>query len=131
MYDYMSLPTICPKTRSGPCIGNKCKMYLMDWRSNEEYCIIEYYSAFDRKNLGKPIVDSYAAKVKSTRKNSTKPEIFVDVESKFDSLRETEKPERQPKQAADNIPSTVKKTKNITDLGDIPDDYEKQLWDKL
>ena len=131
MYDYMSLPTICPETGSGPCIGNKCKMYLMDWRSNEEYCIIKYYSAFDRKNLGEPVVDSYAAKVKSTRKNSTKAATFVDAGSKFDISPETEIPEHQPKQAADNITSKVKKTKNITDQGDIPDDYEKQLWEKL
>ena len=129
MYDYMSLPTICPKTGSGPCIGNKCKMYLMDWRSNEEYCIIEYYSAFDRKKLGEPIVDNYAANVKSTSKNSTKAATFVDLGSKSDISQETEIPERQPKQAVDNITSKVKKTKNITDQGDIPEDYEEQFWD--
>ena len=106
-------------------------MYILDWRSNEEYCIMGYYFTPDRKNLGEPIVDNYAAKVKSTRKNSTEAAIFVGVGSKFDSLRETEKPERQPKQAADNIKSKVKKTKNITDLGDVPEDYEEQFWDKL
>ncbi len=127
----MSLPTVCPKTGSGPCIGNKCQMYVLDWRSNEEYCIIGYYSTPDRKNQGEPVVDNYAAKVKSSSKNSTKAAIFVDAGSKSDSHQETEKPERQPKQAADNITLKVKKTKNITDLGDIPDDYEKEFWDKL
>ena len=106
-------------------------MYVLDWRSNEEYCIIGYYSASDRKNQGEPVVDNYAAKVKSTSKNSTKAAIFVDAGSKFDSHQETAKPERQPKQAADNVTLKVKKTKNITDLGDIPDDYEKEFWDKL
>jgi len=127
----MSLPTVCPKTGSGPCTGNKCKMYILDWRSNEEYCIMGYYSIPDRKNLGEQVVDNYAAKVKSTRKNSTEAAIFVDVGSKSDSLHETEKPERQSEQAPDNVTSNVKKTKNITDLGDIPDDYEEQFWDKL
>lgn len=127
----MSLPTVCPKTGSGPCIGDKCQMYVMDWRSNEEYCIIGYYSASGRKNLGEPVVDNYAAKVRSNNKNSTKAAIFVDAGSKFDSLQETEKPERQPRQAADNVTLKVKKTKNLTDLGDIPDDYEKEFWDKL
>ena len=126
----MSLPIVCPKTGSGPCTGNKCKMYILDWRSNEEYCIMGYYSTPCLKNLGEPVVDNYAANVKSTSKNSTKSAIFVDAKSKSDSLQETEKPEHQPKSAADNITSKVKKTKNITDLGDIPDDYEEQFWDK-
>ena len=127
----MSLPIVCPKTGSGPCTGNKCKMYILDWRSNEEYCIMGYYSTPDRKNLGEQVVDNYAAKVKSTRKNSTEAAIFVDVGSKSNSLQETEKPEHPPEQAPDNITSKVKKPKNITDLGDIPDDYEEQFWDKL
>ena len=125
----MSLPTVCPKTGSGPCIGNKCQMYVLDWRSNEEYCILGYYSASNRKNQGEPIVDNYAAKVRSTRKNSTKAAIFVDVGSKSDSLRETGKPGQQPGQAADKTKLKVKKTRNITDLGDIPNDYEEQFWE--
>ena len=124
----MSLPTVCPKTGSGPCIGNKCQMYVLDWRSNEEYCILGYYTASNRKNQGEPVVDNYAAKVRSNSKNSTKVAIFVDARSKSDSLKETEKPGRQSRQAADNVTLKVKKTKNITDLGDIPDDYEEQFW---
>lgn len=127
----MSLPTVCPKTGSGPCIGNKCQMYVLDWRSNEEYCIVGYYSASGRKNLGEPVVDNYAAKVRSTSKNSTKAAIFVDVGSKSDSLQETEQTGRQSRQGADTVALNVKKTKNITDLGDIPDDYEEQFWEKL
>ncbi len=127
----MSLPTVCPKTGSGPCIGNKCQMYVLDWRSNEEYCIVGYYSASNRKNQGEPVVDNYAAKVRSTSKNSTKAAIFVDAGSKSDNPKETGKPGRQPRQAADTVALNVKKTKNITDLGDIPDDYEEQFWDKL
>lgn len=76
-------------------------------------------------------MDNYAAKVRSTSKNSTKVAIFVDAGSKSNSLKETGKPERQPRQAADTVALNVKKTKNITDLGDIPDDYEEQFWDKL
>ena len=106
-------------------------MYVLDWRSNEEYCILGYYSASNRKKQGEPIVDNYAAKVRSNSKNSTKAAIFVDVGSKFDNPKETGKPGQQPRQAADNIKLKVKKTKNITDLGDIPDDYEKEFWDKL
>ena len=129
MNNYMSLLTVCPKTGSGPCIGNKCKMYVLDWRSNEEYCIMGYYSTHDRKNLGEPVVDNYAAKVRSTSKNSIETAIFVDVGSKSDSLQETEKTEQQPKQSADNKTLKVKKTKNITDMDDIPDDYEEQFWE--
>ncbi|MCD4765887.1 MAG: hypothetical protein K8R34_05205 [Methanosarcinales archaeon] len=106
-------------------------MYVLDWRSNEEYCIVGYYSASNRKNLGEPVVDNYAAKVRSNSKNSTKVAIFVDARSKSDSLKETEKPGRESRQAADNVTLKVKKTKNITDLGDIPDDYEEQFWEKL
>jgi len=125
----MSLPTVCPKTGSGPCIGNKCQMYVLDWRSNEEYCILGYYTASNWKKQGEQVVDNYAAKVRSNSKNSTKVAIFVDARSKSDSLKETEKPGRQSRQAVDNVTLKVKKTKNITDLGDIPDDYEEQFWD--
>jgi hypothetical protein len=127
----MSLPTVCPKTGSGPCIGNECKMYIIDWRSNEEYCIMGYYSASDRKKLGKQVVDNYAAKVKSSRKNSTKAAIFVNVGSKSDKLKDTEEADQQPGKTANNIKLKVKKTKHITDLSDIPDDYEEQFWEKL
>ena len=127
----MSLPTVCPKTGSGPCIGNKCQMYVLDWRSNEEYCIVGYYSASNRKNQGEPVVDNYAAKVRSNSKNSTKAAIFVDAGSKSNSLKETGKPEQQPRQAADKTKLKVKETRKITDLGDIPDDYEEQFWEKL
>jgi len=106
-------------------------MYVLDWRSNEEYCIIGYYSAPDRKKQGEPVVDNYAAKVRSNSKNSTKAAIFVDVGSKSDSLQETENPGRQSRQVADNVTLKVKKTKNITYMGDIPDDYEEQFWEKL
>lgn len=126
----MSLPIVCPKNGSGPCIGNKCQMYVKDWRSNEEYCIIGYYSASDRKKQGEPVVDNYAAKVKSNRKNTTQAATRIDVGSKFE-LQQTKKPERQPKQASDNIKIRVKKSKNIMDLGDISDDYEKEFWEKL
>ncbi len=124
----MSLPTVCPKTGSGPCIGNKCQMYVLDWRSNEEYCILGYYTASNWKKQGEQVVDNYAAKVRSNSKNSTKVAIFVDARSKSDSLKETEKPGRQSRQVVDNVTLKVKKTKNITDLGDIPDDYEEQFW---
>jgi hypothetical protein len=104
-------------------------MYVLDWRSNEEYCILGYYTASNRKKQGEQVVDNYAAKVRSNSKNSTKVAIFVDARSKSDSLKETEKPGRQSRQAADNVTLKVKKTKNITDLGNIPDDYEEQFWD--
>lgn len=124
----MSLPLLCPKTGSGQCVGNKCQMYILDWRFNDEYCIIGYYSAPDRKKLGVPIVDNYAAKVKSIRKKSTQATTRTNLGSKFE-LQKTGKPDSQPKQTTDNIKLKVRKSKNILD--DIPDDYEEQFWEKL
>lgn len=105
-------------------------MYVKDWRSTDEYCIMGYYSASDWKKQGEPVVDNYAAKVKSTRKNSTQAATRIDLGSKFE-LQKTGKPELQPKQATDNIKIRVKKAKNIMDMEDIPDDYEKEFWNKL
>ena len=127
----MSLPTVCPKTGSGPCIANECRMYIIDWRSNEEYCIIGYYSASDRKNLGRQVVDNYAAKVKSSRKNSTNAAIMVNVGSESDKPKDTKPADQQSGKTTNNIKIKVSKTNDITDLSDIPDDYEEQFWKKL
>ncbi|MEA3294842.1 MAG: hypothetical protein U9P81_07705 [Euryarchaeota archaeon] len=64
-------------------------MYIVEWRSKEEYCIIGYYPASERKSMGKPIIDDYAKGI----------------------LGKT-------------------KTRNMMNMEDIPDDYEKEFWDQ-
>jgi hypothetical protein len=85
----MALPLQCQRTKTGSCIGDKCPMYIVEWRSKEEYCIIGYYPVSERKSRGKPIIDDYARGI----------------------LGET-------------------KTKNMMNMEDIPDDYEKEFWDQ-
>ncbi|MCL7415036.1 MAG: hypothetical protein M8349_03100 [ANME-2 cluster archaeon] len=121
----MALPTICPKTGSGSCIGDACTMHVMDWRSKEEYCIVGYYPDRERKSQGEPVVDNYAA---SKQTNRAKPPS--DLNSKLDGLTEYEEPALQTMDEGSNVHVRLEKRKKLLDMNDIPNDYEAEFWNK-
>lgn len=105
-------------------------MYIMDWRSKEEYCVVGYYPGGDRKAVGKPVVDNYAAVINEKGGNIT-PVSQVDWDSKLDELQKTAEPETPTLQDDDKVKSKVEKAKNMMNLDEIPEDYEAQFWDKV
>lgn len=56
----MTLPDICPRDGASHCKKNACHLYVVDWRSGDEQCIIGYRSTHKSLSKSAPVVDSYA-----------------------------------------------------------------------
>lgn len=123
----MSTPTSCPKMESGSCIGDECPLYVMDWRSKEEYCNVGYYQKHERTAMGEQVVDNYASRIKSPLEQ-TGDKTSLDIDSMLNEFHESEEP----------VPAVVVKTSEPRDkmqvssqlmnMGDISEDYEAQFW---
>ncbi len=123
----MSIPSLCPKMESGSCIGDECPLYVMDWRSKEEYCNVGYYQKHERTAIGEQVVDNYAAQIKSPLEQ-TSDKTRLDIDSMLNEFQESEEP-------APVVVDENSKTKNkmqgapqLMNMGDISEDYEAQFW---
>lgn len=56
----MTLPDNCPRDGASHCKKNACHLYVVDWRSGDEQCIIGYRSTHKNLSKSSPVVDSYA-----------------------------------------------------------------------
>ena len=56
----MTLPDICPRDGAPSCKRTACHLYVVDWRSGDEQCIIGYRSTHKGLSRSSPVVDSYA-----------------------------------------------------------------------
>ncbi len=123
----MAIPLQCPRSKTGSCIGNKCPMYILEWRSKEEYCIIGYYPASERKSRGKPIIDDYARGILGETKTRITPAAVL-LDQKHTINKPVINPKTEPK--LKNKDQKINKTRNMMNMEDIPDDYEKEFWDQ-
>ena len=103
-------------------------MYIVEWRSKEEYCIIGYYPPDERKSRGKPINDDYARGILGEAKTRITPAAVL-----FDQKHTINKPVINPKtepKLKNNKDQKINKTRDMMNMEDIPDDYEKEFWDQ-
>lgn len=128
MLNNMSLPTFCPKTDLGSCIGDKCPMYVMDWRSKDEYCNVGYYPDNERNSLGEPVVDNYASGIEENPTKKSDAHSRLDLNSKLEGLQECDEITVGPEIEVAKPKNKVRKTMNLMDLGDLSEDYEAQFW---
>jgi hypothetical protein len=56
----MTLPDVCPRDGAPSCKKTACHLYVVDWRSGDEQCIIGYRSTHKGLSKSSPVVDSYA-----------------------------------------------------------------------
>lgn len=86
----MTLPDICPRDGASHCKKNACHLYVVDWRSGDEQCIIGYRST--HKNLSKsaPVVDSYAQDTRRRfgNKNNQEPLGLYPKEKQMTEVRQ-------------------------------------------
>ncbi|MCL7474988.1 MAG: hypothetical protein SCH39_07430 [Methanosarcinales archaeon] len=124
----MSLPTFCPKTGSGSCIGDRCPVYVTDWRSKDEYCNVGYYPDHERTSHGEPVVDNYASGNKVNTPHKSDAHNRLDLNSMLHGLQECEENAARPEVEVTKPKNKVHRTMNLMDLGDLSDDYEAQFW---
>ncbi|WMW26296.1 hypothetical protein RE474_06175 [Methanolobus sediminis] len=56
----MTLPDICPKDGVSQCKKKACHLYVVEWRTGDEQCVIGYRSTHKELSRSTPMVDTYA-----------------------------------------------------------------------
>jgi hypothetical protein len=70
----MTLPDICPRDGASSCKRTACHLYVVDWRSGDEQCIIGYRSTHKGLSKSSPVVDSYAQDTRRKLGDKRNPE---------------------------------------------------------
>lgn len=91
----MTLPDICPKDGSPQCKGSLCHLYIVDWRSGDEQCIIGYSSTHKKSTSSRSVEDTYA---ESARRRTGRDigHMIVDHPSRSGSPERSEPVETSP-----------------------------------
>ncbi|QLC48872.1 hypothetical protein HWN40_00555 [Methanolobus zinderi] len=63
----MTLPEVCPRDGVSQCKKADCHLYVIDWRSGDEQCIIGYGSTHKQMSRSAPVVDTYAERTRIKR----------------------------------------------------------------
>ena len=154
----MTLPDICPKDGVSHCKTSACHLYVVDWRSGDEQCIIGYRSTHKKSSSSCSVEDTYA---ESTRRRTGRDigHMIVDHPSRAERPERSEyiqtspvpenpnrvkEPEVREKVVVKNKDTMVfestgdtkedpvdkKKRKTIDDVMDLdlPEDYEEKFW---
>ncbi|TQD28331.1 hypothetical protein [Methanolobus vulcani] len=56
----MTLPDVCPKDGVSQCKKKACHLYVVDWRTGDEQCVIGYRSTHKELSRSTPMEDTYA-----------------------------------------------------------------------
>ncbi|WP_406660432.1 hypothetical protein V7O66_11365 [Methanolobus sp. ZRKC3] len=152
----MTLPDVCPKDEAAQCKGSECHLYVVDWRSGDEQCIIGY--RFTRKSISviPPAEDTYAETTRrragrntghviadhpsSVEQFKAEPANSEAAESlqtrKLEVLREKVVVNNKDTMVfestlvTEDVPREQKKRKSIDEVMDLdlPDGYEEEFW---
>ncbi|MBP1909663.1 hypothetical protein [Methanolobus bombayensis] len=60
----MTLPDVCPKDGVSQCKKKACHLYVVEWRTGDEQCIIGYQSTHKELTRSTPMEDTYAEKTR-------------------------------------------------------------------
>jgi len=103
-------------------------MYVVEWRSKEEYCSIDYYPDSEKKVLGMPVIDNYAADILGRiKEKTTTSSTLIDPQQAIDNLQRPADIRSGPGDKIEK-PTGIKKGKKFMEMDNIPDDYEKEFW---
>ena len=104
----MTLPDVCPRDGVSQCKKADCHLYIIDWRSGDEQCIIGYSSTRKKMSKSSPVVDTYAERTRLKRE--TKSERTFTREQPARTFQETGSTETrlpQPKPAGHRSPEPI------------------------
>lgn len=60
----MTLPDVCPKDGVSQCKKKACHLYVLEWRTGDEQCIIGYSSTHKELSRSTPMEDTYAERTR-------------------------------------------------------------------
>ncbi len=60
----MTLPDVCPKDGISRCKKKECHLYVVEWRTGDEQCIIGYRSTHKELTRSVPMEDTYAERTR-------------------------------------------------------------------
>ncbi|TGC08948.1 hypothetical protein [Methanolobus halotolerans] len=89
----MTLPEVCPRDGVSQCKKADCHLYIIDWRSGDEQCIIGYSSTHKQMSRSSPVVDTYADRTRLKRE--IKRVQTTTENSSARSFQETSLPEKR------------------------------------
>ncbi|WP_340820112.1 hypothetical protein [Methanolobus sp. WCC4] len=67
----MTLPDVCPRDGVSQCKKKECHLYILEWRTGDEQCVIGYRSTHKELSRSVSLEDTY---VENTRKKLEKKE---------------------------------------------------------
>ncbi|WMW21671.1 hypothetical protein RE476_09790 [Methanolobus mangrovi] len=100
----MTLPDVCPKDGVSHCKKKACHLYVVEWRTGDEQCVIGYRSTHKQLSKSMPMEDTYAER---TRIRLEKP---TDRESRSwaePTVRMPEERKHLERQRPDNVETIV------------------------
>jgi len=89
----MTLPEVCPRDGVSQCKKADCHLYVIDWRSGDEQCIIGYGSTHKQMSRSAPVVDTYAERTRIKREIRRGRPVEEAPEEPVQPARETRIPE--------------------------------------
>ncbi|WP_321429970.1 hypothetical protein [uncultured Methanolobus sp.] len=60
----MTLPDVCPKDGVSQCKKKACHLYLVEWRTGDEQCVIGYSTTHKELSRSTPMEDTYAESIR-------------------------------------------------------------------
>lgn len=94
----MTLPDLCPRDGVSQCKKKACHLYVVEWRTGDEQCVIGYSSTHKQFSRSAPLEDNYASKVhgraeqKPVTQNASWPEPAADSIRRGHLKREVPEP---------------------------------------
>ncbi|WP_292467894.1 hypothetical protein [Methanolobus sp.] len=61
----MTLPDVCPRDGVSHCKKKACHLYVVEWRTEDEQCVIGYSSTHKQLSKSTPMEDTYAEKTRT------------------------------------------------------------------
>ena len=71
----MTLPEVCPRDGASQCKKADCHLYVTDWRSGDEQCIIGYGSTHKKMSGPSPVMDTYAERTRLNRETKRRQPV--------------------------------------------------------
>lgn len=61
----MTLPNVCPRDGVSQCKKKDCHLYVVEWRTGDEQCVIGYRSTHKELSKSMPMEDTYAQRTRT------------------------------------------------------------------
>jgi hypothetical protein len=100
----MTLPDVCPRDGISHCKKKACHLYVVEWRTGDEQCVIGYRSTHKQLSKSMPMEDTYA---QSTRMRLEKPAGYESRPRAEPAVSKPAERKHLERQVSDNVETIV------------------------